>query len=39
MKWFWFAVHNCVVHPMMPFAFGRLMGIVDRAHDWTAKRM
>jgi len=33
-EWLWQVIHNCVVHPLLPF-FGHGM---DKPHDWTAAR-
>ena len=30
-------VHNCVIHPIMPFTWGRGASIADGLHDFTAK--
>jgi hypothetical protein len=35
MKTFWYILHNCVAHPLLPF----LGKYADRFHDWTAKKM
>ena len=34
-KLFWFAVHNCIAHPLLilPFKW------VDTFHDWTADKL
>jgi len=37
-RWFWSIVHNCIVHPIIPFTFGRLGEFLDYLHDQTAKR-
>lgn len=30
-------VHNCLIHPVMPFTWGRGASIADSLHDFTAK--
>ena len=34
-RWLWSVVHNCLIHPVMPFL---PFAWVDRAHDWTGER-
>jgi hypothetical protein len=30
-------IHNCLIHPVMPFTWGRCASIADSLHDFTAK--
>ena len=34
-KFLWSIVHNCMVHPLMPFL---PFQFVDALHDWTAEK-
>ena len=36
-KWLWSFIHNCIVHPMMPFTWGKIGKYIDELHDYTAK--
>jgi hypothetical protein len=35
ISWLWSIVHNCMIHPLMPFL---PFDFVDNLHDWTAKK-
>jgi hypothetical protein len=33
--WLWSVVHNCMIHPLMPFVSSSTL---EKAHDWTARK-
>lgn len=37
-RWIWSVVHNTLIHPVMPFTWGRPGRVLGILHDWTARK-